>query len=147
MSFMKITSLIAINLLTSALFGCATARVEAPVQQTLCDAPSLNNYRPHILLGAGYEAIEAGRLDCAERLLLQAQTLNPEDPYIALNLGVAYHKSLRFAQARTSYERAMQLDKVQAAALKEVSEASLDRNDSAGLTAGEIAQRNLALMR
>ena len=149
MSLKKYQRLIGILVALSALAGCTWPQLTESSLQPLCDSPAhlSGTHSSRALLGAGYKAIEAGAVDCAERLLLQAQILDPQDPYIWLNLGVVYHKSLRLSQARASYERAMQLDKIQPDAFKETAVLSLDGNRSARLSAGEIAQRNLALMR
>lgn len=94
--------------------------------------------------------MEAGRLECAEKLLIHAQKLDAQDPYASLNLGVLFHRTGRLVEARAAYERAIQLDRTQPSLLKEAAEVYLVQSQSVKLSeeisAGEIARRNLALI-
>lgn len=60
---------------------------------------------PRIDLGVAYH--RAGDLDAAERNLLQALDVNTEHPTAHNELGIVYRKTGRFAEARSSYERAL----------------------------------------
>jgi Flp pilus assembly protein TadD len=60
---------------------------------------------PRIDLGVAYH--RAGDLDAAERNLLQALDVNAEHPTAHNELGIVYRKTGRFAEARSSYERAL----------------------------------------
>lgn len=147
---MNIKSIIYLGatLMALALGGCATSQLDEQAVQALCANPAsnLDNQSQRTLLGAGYKALASTNFECAERLLLRAQSLDSKDPYAALNLGVLYHQTQRLPQAREAYERAMSLDKVQPEQSKESAEVSIDKNKSAGHSAGEIARKNLALI-
>ncbi len=54
----------------------------------------------------GYKSSQAGRWDLAERALILAQKLRPEDLDSAVNLGVVYEKTGRAADAETIYRHA-----------------------------------------
>lgn len=60
---------------------------------------------PRIDLGVAFHL--AGDLEAAERNLLQAIELNAEHPIAHNELGIVYRKTGRFAEARSSYERAL----------------------------------------
>ena len=60
---------------------------------------------PRIDLGVAYH--RAGDLEAAERNLLQALDVNTEHPTAHNELGIVYRKTGRFAEARSSYERAL----------------------------------------
>lgn len=60
---------------------------------------------PRIDLGVAYHL--AGDLEAAERNLLRALELNAEHPIAHNELGILYRKTGRFAEARSSYERAL----------------------------------------
>lgn len=148
MKYFKHIAKICLPLLSVGLVACVAPPTDQQAIETLCMSPStaFEGHSQRALLGAGYKAMAADRLECAEKLLTQAQKLDAQDPYATLNLGVLYHRTARLAQARAAYERTMQLDQVQPAQLKENAEVSMDQNRSAKLSAGEIARRNLALI-
>ena len=56
----------------------------------------------------GFEAIEAHDFVTAERALAEAARLAPDDPYVALNLGVAYQNLGQLDQARAAYLQAIE---------------------------------------
>lgn len=60
---------------------------------------------PRIDMGIAYHL--AGDLEAAERNLLLAVELNADHPIAHNELGILYRKTGRFAEARSSYERAL----------------------------------------
>ena len=60
---------------------------------------------PRIDMGVAYHL--AGDLEAAERNLLLAVELNADHPIAHNELGILYRKTGRFAEARSSYERAL----------------------------------------
>lgn len=68
-------------------------------------APQLS--APRIDLGIAYH--RAGNLDAAESNLLLAIQSNPDQPVAHNELGIVYRKTGRFAQARESYEAALEI--------------------------------------
>ncbi len=73
------------------------------LESVVGEAPELS--APRIDLGIAFH--RAGDLDAAEDHLVQALEFNPGHP-IALNeLGIVYRKTARFAEARRSYEAAL----------------------------------------
>ncbi|MGB8841253.1 MAG: tetratricopeptide repeat protein [Aliidongia sp.] len=54
----------------------------------------------------GIEAIEAHDFAAAERYLVEAAGQEPDDPYILLNLGVAYQNLGKLDEARAAYRHA-----------------------------------------
>ena len=87
-----------------ALLRQGSTRDGIGVLETVVEnAPGLS--APRIDLGIAHHRI--GDLDAAEGQLAQALELNPRHP-IALNeLGIIYRKTARFAEARRSYEAAL----------------------------------------
>ena len=59
----------------------------------------------------GFEALDAGDYDKAVQYLTDAQRLRPDDPYVALNLGVAYQAQGKNDEARAAYEKAIETGK------------------------------------
>lgn len=54
----------------------------------------------------GFEALQAQDYAAAEQHLSEAAQLDPDDPYVELNLGVAYQRLGELDKARTAYEHA-----------------------------------------
>src|ERR1700761_2979754 len=59
----------------------------------------------------GYDALDAGDYDKAVQYLTEAQRLRPDDPYVALDLGVAYQSLGKNDEARAAYEKAVETGK------------------------------------
>lgn len=59
----------------------------------------------------GFQAIEAHDFAKAAELLSAAAALTPDDPYIQLNLGVAYQNLGQLDKARAAYQRAVETGK------------------------------------
>jgi Flp pilus assembly protein TadD len=75
-----------------------------------------------------YKAIVAGNYDKAEAILEVALSINPDNPYALLNLGVVYQNTGRIEAAREQYVKVILLDakkKVMKSNLKEVEGKSL----------------------
>jgi Flp pilus assembly protein TadD len=141
-----------------AITGCASS-TNAPQRavNTLCEpAAQLKDYDQRTLLGVGYEAIQQNKLVCAERLLTEANRLDPKDPWTLLNLGVAQQRLGKLDPARLSYQMAGALDpktsgiEIKAKAISEQKqELSVVASQDTGLKKppGQIALDNLARMR
>lgn len=103
---------------------------------TLCVASIAGStvLRPHLNLSPyagegegelGYAALEADRNQEAEKWLLRATRLDPEDSTYWYNLGIAQQRQEKYEQARSSYERAHEIlpdDEDIASALQELQE-------------------------
>jgi Flp pilus assembly protein TadD len=131
------------------LVGCALPMTDAQAVKALCDSPALklDSYSQRSLLGAGYKAMESSQLECAERLLRLAQTMDPKDPYAPLNLGVVYQRTGRHEMARAAYAQVMRLAPAEISSQIEPAVAAtqklvLDRQ----MSLGEMARHNLALL-
>jgi Flp pilus assembly protein TadD len=59
----------------------------------------------------GFQAIEAHDFAKAAELLSEAAALTPDDPYIQLNLGVAYQNLGQLDKARAAYQHAVETGK------------------------------------
>jgi Flp pilus assembly protein TadD len=57
----------------------------------------------------GFEALQARDFAAAERYLDQAAALTPDDPYVALDLGVAAQNLGELDKARAAYGHAIEL--------------------------------------
>ena len=57
-----------------------------------------------------FEALAAGDYEKAEALLDVALSINPDNPYALLNLGVVYHNTGRIEKAREQYVKVILLD-------------------------------------
>jgi Flp pilus assembly protein TadD len=57
-----------------------------------------------------FEAISAGDYEKAEALLEVALSINPDNPYALLNLGVVYQNTGRIEKAREQYVKIILLD-------------------------------------
>lgn len=85
------------------LEGGPDARAIELLEAVAAEAPGLS--APYIDLGVAYH--QRGNLEAAEAALGKALDANPNHP-IALNeLGIIYRKTGRFAEARKSYEAAL----------------------------------------
>jgi Flp pilus assembly protein TadD len=91
----------ALHLLEQGLVDEGIARL----QQVIEAAPSLA--APQIDLGVALHI--AGDLEAAEAHLLTAIELNPAHPVAHNELGIIYRKTGRFAEARRSYEAALDI--------------------------------------
>jgi Flp pilus assembly protein TadD len=85
----------------------------------------------------GIEAIVAGDFAAAERALDEAARLEPDDPYVLLNLGVAYQNLGQIELARAAYRHA-----AETGALAKPARVTDPRY--AGRTVAELARDNLA---
>ena len=72
------------------------------------------------LVKNGYAAMTAGDNKTAENLLRQALTMNHLNPYTLLNLGVVYHQTGRYEDARRSYQTLIDLNPTEKAAVTNV---------------------------
>ena len=57
-----------------------------------------------------FEALAAGDYEKAEALLDVALSINPDNPFALLNLGVVYHNTGRIEKAREQYVKVILLD-------------------------------------
>ena len=57
-----------------------------------------------------FEALAAGDYEKAEALLEVSLTINPDNPYAILNLGVVYQNTGRIEKAREQYVKVILLD-------------------------------------
>ena len=62
------------------------------------------------LLVSGYTAMEKGDAMCAEKLFKAAQIANPNEPFAALNAGVALQQLKKYPEAREAYFKAMEIE-------------------------------------
>ena len=62
------------------------------------------------LADQAFEAIAAGDYEKAEALLEVALSINPDNPYALLNLGVVYQNTGRIENAREQYVKIILLD-------------------------------------
>jgi Flp pilus assembly protein TadD len=86
---------LAIVLLPILLIGCASTPEKAP---------DVN------LSEQAFQAIAAGDYEEAEALLEVALSINPDNPYALLNLGVVYQQTGRIDQAREQYVKVILLN-------------------------------------
>ena len=127
--------------------ACSTQPEQRAIDRT-CNASDqeLTYKSQRALLGAGYKAMQADQLQCAQRLLESARAMDPKDPYALLNLGVLHHRAGRKAEARQAYQGVIDLEKGQTA--PQVEKAVVASNDSAiSKTPAQIAKSNLDLLR
>jgi outer membrane protein OmpA-like peptidoglycan-associated protein len=83
-------------------------------------APTRSDKQEADLVKNGYAAMAAGDNTTAENLLRQALTLNHLNPYTLLNLGVVYHQTGRYEDARRSYQTLIDLNPKEKAGLTNV---------------------------
>ncbi len=85
------------------------------------------------------EKIAAGNYEQAEADLQRALSINPNNPYALLNLGVVYHNTERPEKAREMYEKVVALKPKQRAVTS-------NQEGMAGQSLVDIAKRNLELL-
>lgn len=84
----------------------------------------------------GYKAMIKQEYEEAEAFFELALSINPENPYAILNLGVIYHNTGRFEQAKEMYQKVIDLKP------KNMATHTTDKNYK-GKTLSEIAEQNL----
>jgi general secretion pathway protein D len=67
------------------------------------------------LSNKGLGEISKGNYQEAEKYLQRALSINPNNPYAILNMGVVYHNTGRKVQAREMYEKVISISKVEKA--------------------------------
>ncbi|MBT8108320.1 MAG: tetratricopeptide repeat protein [Gammaproteobacteria bacterium] len=82
-----------------------TADGIAILENVVAEAPNVSG--PRIDLGIAWR--REGNLEAAEEHLVQALALNANHPVIHNELGIIYRQTGRFAEARRSYEAALQI--------------------------------------
>lgn len=92
------------------------------------------------LSNEGFEAIAKRDYARAEVPLKRALSINPENPYALLNMGVVYHETGRLDKARQMYQRLIALQP------EEVAEES-NSGSFAGKRVVDIAKENLDLLK
>ena len=83
-----------------------------------------------------FEAIAAGDYEKAEAILEVALSINPENPYALLNLGVVYQNTGRIEKAREQYVKIILLE-----AEEKVMKSNV--KDMEGKSIVDIAKQNL----
>ena len=92
-----------------------------------------------ILSEKAFQKLSAHNYRAAESLLDEALSINPNNPYALLNMGVVYQNTGRLEKAREMYEKVI--------ALAPVGTATESNIDSAvGKPLGEIARKNLTIL-
>lgn len=84
----------------------------------------------------GYEALIRQDYDKAEAFFELALSVNPENPYALLNLGVVYQNTGRYEQAKKMYQKVIELK-------SDVTAKQSTDTDFQGKTLSEIAEINL----
>ena len=84
-----------------------------------------------------FEAIAAGDYEKAEAVLEVALSINPENPYALLNLGVVYQNTGRIEKAREQYVRVILMN-----AEEKVLKSNVPGMEGKSLV--DIAKQNLA---
>lgn len=88
------------------------------------------------LTNEGYQAMVEQNYEKAEAFFDLALSVNPVNPYALLNLGVVYHNTGRFEQAKEMYRKVIEL--------KSTIKANHTTNKKfQGNTLSEIAEKNL----
>ena len=89
-----------------------------------------------LMANRGYDELTKGNYDQAEAYLEIARSINPEDPYVLLNLGVVYQNTGRIESAKSMYQKVLELNPDQVA---------IDTTNPSfkGKKLAEIARRNL----
>ena len=111
--------LVLLTLSIAGLVGCATQDME--------------------LSNEGFQAISGKNYGQAETSLEKALSINPDNPYALLNMGVVYQETGRLSKARQMYEKVIALQP------KEVAEES-NTGSFAGKGLADIARENLKLL-
>ena len=83
-----------------------------------------------------FAAMTAGDYEKAEALLEVALSINPNNPYALLNMGVVYHQTGRIEKAREQYVKVILLDSQET-----VSKSNVEGLEGKKLV--DIAKRNL----
>lgn len=110
-------------LLLIGLSGCGlSSQAELPYDMTIANK--------------GYQAMVERNYEKAEAFFDLALSVNPENPYALLNLGVVYHNTGRLEQAKQMYQKVIELKSTTKA------EYTTD-NKYQGKTLSEIAEENL----
>jgi Flp pilus assembly protein TadD len=86
---------ITIVILSLMVLSCASSPQESPDME---------------LSEQAFEAIAAGDYEKAEAILEVALSINPENPYALLNLGVVYQNTGRIEKAREQYVKIILLE-------------------------------------
>jgi tetratricopeptide (TPR) repeat protein len=84
----------------------------------------------------GYNAMLNQEYDIAEAFFELALSVNPENPYALLNLGVVYQNTERFEEAKKMYQKVIDLN----TSIKAIK--TTDKSYQ-GQTLSEIARKNL----
>jgi hypothetical protein len=111
--------LVLLTLSIAGLVGCATQDME--------------------LSNEGFQSISEKNYGQAETSLEKALSINPDNPYALLNMGVVYQETGRLSKARQMYEKVIALQP------KEVAEQS-NTGSFAGKGLADIARENLKLL-
>jgi Flp pilus assembly protein TadD len=110
-------------LLIIMLSGCGlNSQAELPYDMTIANK--------------GYQAMIERNYEEAEAFFDLALSINPYNPYALLNLGVVYHNTGRFEQAKQMYRKVIELKSMQKAL-------HTTDNKFRGKTLSEIAEKNL----
>jgi Flp pilus assembly protein TadD len=97
----------------SAQSQSASSAAGKTAAAALCAADaSIKGESQRTLLGVGYEAMQQGNLDCADRLLSQAYNLDARDPWALLNIGVLRQRQGQLDAARIAYHMAAAFDPI-----------------------------------
>jgi Flp pilus assembly protein TadD len=88
------------------------------------------------LTNEGYQEMLDQNYEKAEAFFDLALSVNPENPYALLNLGVVYHNTGRIEQAKQMYRKVIDLKPTLKAK-------NSTNNDFKGKTLSEIAKKNL----
>lgn len=110
-------------LLLIVLSGCGlNSQAELPYDMTIANK--------------GYRAMVQRNYEEAEAFFDLALSVNPNNPYALLNLGVVYHNTGRLEQAKQMYRKVIELKSTQKAKYA-------TDNRSQGKMLSEIAEKNL----
>ena len=118
---MNIKKIIIVFLFLSVL-GCASSPPASPDME---------------LSEQAFEAIAAGDYEKAEAVLEVALSINPENPYALLNLGVVYQNTGRIEKAREQYVRLILMN-----AKEKAHKSNIEGMEGKSLV--DIAKQNLA---
>jgi len=92
-----------------------------------------------VFINQAFDELAEGKCSLAESHLKEAYKIDPNDPYVLLNLGVVYQNSGRKEEAKEMYSKAMEMG------ASETPPRVQYKNDSE-LTISSIAQRNINAM-
>jgi Flp pilus assembly protein TadD len=141
-------SLILAACVSAAGAAAGTAATQSAMNKsaTATSAADANQVSTSDLLGRGYAAIRANRIDEAEALLQQARAQSPNDPYVLLNLGVVYQMKRQNMLAEQYYNDTIRVSGntiVEARDTSVLATAEVGVNSSPAI----IARRNLTLIK